>query len=157
MGPGVVPDFMPFRDDAAHDVRIHLHLAADEEEGALDVPCLQQIEQLRSQRRVRTVVKSHRQHLLVRLHAAVGNAHAGGRRGGQGGGGIELPRDRIGHILRRGRRRVFKRDGAAHLIAGDGGDAGVFLVVAGAARLGAEEKAEPEAEIHAWGGHRGGE
>jgi hypothetical protein len=45
VSPGVVGEFMAFRDDAAKDLGILLGVCADDEEGGFDVSLLQHVEQ----------------------------------------------------------------------------------------------------------------
>ena len=59
MGPTVVADLVPFGDGALEDFGMFLRVLPDHENRDVNVPFLQQIEQLRGQRGAGAIVKGH--------------------------------------------------------------------------------------------------
>ena len=140
MGPGVVPN-------APHDVRIHLHLLANEEERALDVALLQKVQQLRRKAGMWTIVKGHRQGLLRDLDGGVRDASPRWRHDRHGGRVVQPLHQRVFLLfaLLRDRQRL------ARLF--DSEFVRLCSFLSRTAGLSCQHDAKPNAEVHAWGNH----
>ena len=156
MGPGVVADFMAFRDHLADDLRVGFGVFADEVEGGFDVAVAQHFEQARGVGGVGTVVEGHGDDFLGSLDGRIGEACSGWDRAGSGRGRVYLRRQGRTWLDGSGRCRPRRCDGWLAGCLDLRVASGLILTLwSGTPWLSADHDAEPNAEVHVFEFHDG--